>query len=249
MYPAPLLLLEAGSNLRGSGPSCSEGSPLLSEAGSNIYRRIFCYAKQAVRLCGSPCSSGWMEFMPAHPPRRRPSVKPCPAQPLISEAGSNPYGRSFCYAEQAAKMHSSRCSPGWKQSVPAQPPLQRPSVKPGPAQPSTSECGGNLYWRSFCYAKLAARMCSSLCSSGREGFVPDQASGGGCRPSMVRRKAAAGMTAAWPAAAGNDLSCLYSIDASSSLGSSGPPLPRCEPFGFRSWQQVYAGAVFVFGDV
>jgi len=72
-------------------------------------------------------------------------------------------------------MHSSPCSPGWKQSGPAQSPQQKPSVKPGPAQPSISECGGNLYRRGFCYAKQAARMRSSPYSSGWKQFTPDQA--------------------------------------------------------------------------
>jgi len=47
------------------------------------------------------------------------------------------------YAEQAARMHGSPCSSGWKQFMPAQFPQQRPSVKPGPAQDSGRD-GGRL---------------------------------------------------------------------------------------------------------
>jgi len=80
MYPAPFFL-EAESNLCSSTPLFPEGRPLFYEAGSNLYRRIFSYAKQAARLHSSLCFSGWKQFMPAPSPpspQRRPSVKPRP---------------------------------------------------------------------------------------------------------------------------------------------------------------------------
>jgi len=63
----PTLFFEAGSNLCSSTHLSSDVGPLFSEAGSNLYRHIFCYAKQAGRLHSSPFSSGWKQFLPAHP--------------------------------------------------------------------------------------------------------------------------------------------------------------------------------------
>ena len=86
MYPAPFFL-EAESNLCSSTPLFPEGRPLFSEAGSNLYRRIFCYAKQAARLHSGLCSSGRKQAMPAQVSQLRPSAKPGPAQVSVGDGG------------------------------------------------------------------------------------------------------------------------------------------------------------------
>ena len=50
--------LDAGSNLCSSSPLFPEGRPLFPEAGSNVYRRNFCYAKQAPHMHSSPLFLG-----------------------------------------------------------------------------------------------------------------------------------------------------------------------------------------------
>jgi len=85
-YPA-LFFLESGSNLCGSTPLFPEGRPLFSDAGSNLYRRNLCYAKQTARLHSSPCSSGWKQFMPAQVSQQRPSAEPGPAQDRVGDGG------------------------------------------------------------------------------------------------------------------------------------------------------------------
>ena len=62
---------------------------------------------------------------------------------------------------------------------------------------------------------------------------------------MVRRKAAAGMAAAWLAAAGSDLSCPYFIEARSSLGSSSPLFPDVSPLFSEAGSNLYWRNVFL----
>jgi len=87
----PPLFFEAESNLCSSTPLFPEGRPLFSEAGSNLYSRIFCYAKQATKMHSSPFSSGWKQYMPAHPRSgSRLPFKPGSARsPLFAYPGSN----------------------------------------------------------------------------------------------------------------------------------------------------------------
>ena len=136
-------------------------------------------------------------------------------------------------------MHSSRCSPGWKQYVPANPRcrgrrsslvrlnLQLPSV----AATYTGASFGMPSRQPGCTVAPVPRAGSNLCRRNPRS--------GGRRPSLVRRKTASGMAAAWLAAAGSNLSCPYFLEAGSNLCSSSPLFPEGSPLFPEAGSNLY----------
>ena len=70
-------------------PGCcrKQSIPPLFPRSSNLYRRIYCYAKQAARLHSGLCSSGRKQVMPAQVSQLRLSAKPGPAQDSVGDGG------------------------------------------------------------------------------------------------------------------------------------------------------------------
>ena len=177
-------------------PGCcrKQSIPPLFPRSSNLYRRIYCYAKQAARLHGGLCSSGRKQVMPAQVSQLRPSAKPGPAQGSVGDGG--------CLAGCSRKQY---IQPTVHRSISAV--QEAIYVAVAPLFPGGrlifSEAGSNLYRRNDCFDGQAARMRSSPFSSGWEQFLPvrlprprSSTEAVLLVPSLVRRKTASGMAVA-----------------------------------------------------